>query len=188
MAARAKHISATEIAARHHHDHARPEQASTVSAFADEPPPQANPDPPPAAAPNWSTTNAPANDPAPPVGSHTVAAVAANAPASADTAGSSADTAASKVQTIKITAANPGGLPDSVNPVASAAVTAADHADSTPVTPAAQTVLAAPVHRDLSHIGSASWIAQVLAALGGAIAAGAVAWFLIGGGPVRTYG
>jgi|SRR5271169_706068 len=37
-------------------------------------------------------------------------------------------------------------------------------------------------------IGSASWITQVLAALGGAIAAGAVAWFLIGAGPVRTYG
>jgi hypothetical protein len=39
-----------------------------------------------------------------------------------------------------------------------------------------------------SAVGSASWIAQVLAALGGAIAAGAVAWFLIGAGPVRTYG
>jgi hypothetical protein len=37
-------------------------------------------------------------------------------------------------------------------------------------------------------VGSASWIAQVLAALGGAIAAGAVAWFLLGTGPVRTYG
>lgn len=51
-----------------------------------------------------------------------------------------------------------------------------------------QTVLAAPVHRDTSPVGSASWIAQVLAAFGGAVAAGAVAWFLIGGGPVRTYG
>ncbi len=38
-----------------------------------------------------------------------------------------------------------------------------------------------------SKVGSASWIAQVLAALGGAVAAGAVAWFLIGTGPVRTY-
>ncbi len=37
-------------------------------------------------------------------------------------------------------------------------------------------------------VGSASWIAQVLAALGGAVAAGAVAWFLIGSGPLRTYG
>jgi hypothetical protein len=39
-----------------------------------------------------------------------------------------------------------------------------------------------------SPVGSASWIAQVMAALGGAVAAGAVAWFLIGSGPVRTYG
>lgn len=38
-----------------------------------------------------------------------------------------------------------------------------------------------------SPVGSASWIAQVLAALGGAVAAGTVAWFLIGSGPVRTY-
>jgi hypothetical protein len=42
--------------------------------------------------------------------------------------------------------------------------------------------------QDVSAVGSASWIAQVLAALGGAIAAGTVAWFLIGAGPARTYG
>jgi hypothetical protein len=58
--------------------------------------------------------------------------------------------------------------------------------------PATQTVLAAPVHEDGSQnagpLGSASWFAQVLAALGGAFAAGTVAWFLIGSGPVRTYG
>jgi hypothetical protein len=40
-----------------------------------------------------------------------------------------------------------------------------------------------------STIGSASWVAQVLAALGGAMAAGTLAWFLIGGGPpARDYG
>jgi hypothetical protein len=39
-----------------------------------------------------------------------------------------------------------------------------------------------------SQVGSASWIAQVLAALGGAVAAGSVAWFLIGVTPQRTYG
>jgi hypothetical protein len=40
-----------------------------------------------------------------------------------------------------------------------------------------------------SPIGSASWIAQVLAALGGAMAAATVAWFLVGAGPqVRDYG
>jgi hypothetical protein len=42
--------------------------------------------------------------------------------------------------------------------------------------------------QETSAVGSASWIAQVLAALGGAIAAGAVAWFLIGSGPQRMYG
>lgn len=43
-------------------------------------------------------------------------------------------------------------------------------------------------HQHVSRVGSASWIAQVLAALGGAVAAGSVAWFLIGSGPLRTYG
>jgi hypothetical protein len=37
-------------------------------------------------------------------------------------------------------------------------------------------------------VGSAKWIAQVLAALGGAVAAGSAAWFLIGATPQRTYG
>lgn len=37
-------------------------------------------------------------------------------------------------------------------------------------------------------VGSASWIAQLLAALGGAIAAGAVAWLLIRPAPQRNYG
>ena len=50
-----------------------------------------------------------------------------------------------------------------------------------------------PVHAMLfkpstpSPVGSASWIAQLLAALGGAIAAGAVAWFLIRPAPERNY-
>jgi hypothetical protein len=65
---------------------------------------------------------------------------------------------------------------------------ATPRAQATIAEAASQTVLAAPVHRDTSPVGSASWIAQVLAAFGGAVAAGAVAWFLIGGGPVRTYG
>ena len=39
-----------------------------------------------------------------------------------------------------------------------------------------------------SVIGGAAWIAQVLAALGGALTAGIVAWFLIGAEPTRNYG
>jgi hypothetical protein len=54
--------------------------------------------------------------------------------------------------------------------------------------PAAQAMVAKPAASDASPIGSASWITQVLAALGGALAAGSVAWLLIGSGPQRTYG
>ena len=43
-------------------------------------------------------------------------------------------------------------------------------------------------NRSDSQVGTASWIAQVLAALGGAVAAGSAAWFLIGVTPQRTYG
>jgi hypothetical protein len=61
-------------------------------------------------------------------------------------------------------------------------------ADAAPVV---RTVYAAPISKheaQSSPIGSAAWIAQVLAALGGAVTAGVVAWFLIGGGPARMYG
>jgi hypothetical protein len=60
-----------------------------------------------------------------------------------------------------------------------------DRADAAP-TPAP--IVAVAMREDASPVRSASWIAQVLAALGGAIAAGSVAWFLIGSGPQRMYG
>ena len=60
-----------------------------------------------------------------------------------------------------------------------------DRADTAPTS---QAVLAAAVHDETNPVGSASWLAQMLAALGGAVAAGAVAWFLIGSGPQRMYG
>lgn len=86
--------------------------------------------------------------------------------------------------------------PDKINAIDLAAnddatktVTPGNRADTTP---AVQGVFAAPIHKDAnqtaSSVGSASWIAQVLAALGGAVAAGSVAWFLIGSGPQRMYG
>jgi hypothetical protein len=82
--------------------------------------------------------------------------------------------------------------PDQVNAIDLAAddnraAKAPAPADRTDAKPTARAVFAAPVHRDEtgSPVGSASWIAQVLAALGGAAAAGTVAWFLIGGGPQR---
>jgi hypothetical protein len=103
-------------------------------------------------------------------------------PQTAATDDSSPNALAVNGETVKVNS------PDQVNSLdlaASQAATPSAHADAQP---ASETVLAAPVLRDTSAVGSASWIAQVLAALGGAIAAGAVAWFLIGGGPVRTYG
>jgi len=54
--------------------------------------------------------------------------------------------------------------------------------------PTSDTVTVARAHDETSHVGSASWIAQVLAALGGAVAAGSAAWFLMGSAPQRTYG
>jgi hypothetical protein len=62
-------------------------------------------------------------------------------------------------------------------------------ADRADIAPAPQTALASrAMPGDANALGGASWIAQALAALGGAVAAGAVAWFLIGSGPVRMYG
>jgi hypothetical protein len=81
-------------------------------------------------------------------------------------------------QTVQVTS------PDQVNEM--------DLADDNNNAAASHVAFAAPVQEDASQnasrVGSASWIAQVLAALGGAVAAGSVAWFLIGFGPVRTYG
>ena len=39
-----------------------------------------------------------------------------------------------------------------------------------------------------ADVSSTSWFLQVMAALGGAAAAGSVAWFLIGSAPQRMYG
>ena len=191
LAAHARHASARTIATRHHAHH---EESVAASAFAEEPPPQAAA--PPAPAPDWpaaspaSIDNPAASDPAPLL-------AADNAPPHAGAADVEAQPGAAQVQTIKITAPNPASLPD---PIAAPAASAAEPANaSTAAAPpaATQTVLAAPVQETANNeplrkttdpVGSASWIAQVLAALGGAVAAGAVAWFLIGSGPVRTYG
>jgi len=54
--------------------------------------------------------------------------------------------------------------------------------------PKSDSMNAVPPPQQGSDIGSTSWIMQVLAALGGAVAAGSVAWFLIGSTPQRTYG
>lgn len=93
-------------------------------------------------------------------------------------------------------------MPNPVMPTASTTKPRAPTTKSTTTNPSAPVKLAAaaptapkpPVHAMLfrpsapSPVGSASWIAQLLAALGGAIAAGAVAWFLIRPAPERRYG
>jgi hypothetical protein len=68
--------------------------------------------------------------------------------------------------------------------VAAAAPSMREVADVTPKSESAD-VAAAPRE---SEVGSVSWILQVLGALGGAVTAGAVAWFLIGRSPQQIYG
>ena len=59
--------------------------------------------------------------------------------------------------------------------------------DATPQTEAVKAFTVARTQQP-NEVGTTSWILQVLAALGGAVTAGTVAWFLIGGTPQRTYG
>lgn len=175
-AERARHVAAKKIA-KYDDDHR--ERPITASAFAEEP--------------QTASTLTPTSDwPA----VHT-APLADNATApAAETPSSSLDPSPSdtavKVQTLRIKS------PDQVN-----ALDATAQPDAPPGTPVAapsesaaaaptiapQSALAAPAQEQTSKtpVGSGSWAAQVLAALGGAIAAGAVAWFLIGSGPLRTY-
>ena len=172
-----RHVAARKIA-RQRHEASEPDV--TVSAFAEEPPPQATP-----------AGVEPGDAAVPAEGMRAPAPTVVSGPASenAPTAsGAGLDPTAVKIQMLRIAEPNQGtglapGAQQDAPPVA-----ASNDSAVAPPPPAPQTVLAAPVHRDTSPVGSASWIAQVLAAFGGAVAAGAVAWFLIGGGPVRTYG
>ena len=81
--------------------------------------------------------------------------------------------------------------PDEVNDLDLAAGDHAAKADSiapenTARETPAMTEAAPALHQ--GDVGNTSWILQVLAALGGAVAAGSAAWFLIGSAPQRTYG
>jgi hypothetical protein len=93
--------------------------------------------------------------------------------------------------------------PDDVNEIDLAANQTASRASDAPPVSAEKTapmqeIVAAAAKADMnapanvqtppSQVGSTPWILQVMAALGGAVAAGSVAWFLIGGTPQRTYG
>jgi hypothetical protein len=52
-------------------------------------------------------------------------------------------------------------------------------AETAEAAPAVRAMATTPAYQDTDPVGSASWIAHVLAALGGACAAGAIAWLLI---------
>jgi hypothetical protein len=54
------------------------------------------------------------------------------------------------------------------------------------VEPSAETAVAAPAKAP-NPVGTSAWVAQLLAAVGGAMAAASVAWFLIGSAPQRRY-
>ncbi len=136
------------------------------------------------------TAAAPANAwPALPPVAPTAAAAAEAAPQPAP---ATSDTQPSDIvvkgQTVQV------APPDAVNAIDLAAdnhndaALAATKGDSAQATPAVQAMVAAPAVEDASPVGSAKWIAQVLAAFGGAVAAGSVAWFLIGSTPQRMYG
>ena len=91
-------------------------------------------------------------------------------------------------QTVQVAASDQVNDIDLAAAGANNAATLAARSDRGANAASAQTAFAAPRHEATESVGSASWIAQMLAALGGAVAAASVAWFLIGSGPVRTYG
>lgn len=82
------------------------------------------------------------------------------------------------VALLQANGAPPNGVAESHQPMR-------DIADAASKSDFAKVVVAQ--QRD-GDVGSTSWILQVLAALGGAVTAGSVAWFLIGSTPQRTYG
>jgi hypothetical protein len=111
--------------------------------------------------------------------------------------------AAAGVTTEQVVDTSPNGILNGSHTVPAAMPAAATPAASAPQPAAAKPAApvkvasAAPkagVHAMLFRpstplaVGSASWIAQLLVALGGAIAAGAIAWLLIRPKPERTYG
>jgi hypothetical protein len=132
-----------------------------------------------------------------------VAAAPSAAPPAPPTAASPPSTAASLAEptpnelavggrTVQVTA------PDNVNEIdeaagpqpvaASAATSAARLGDGAEAEPTSETATVARAQPGRSPVGSASWLMQILAALGGAFAAGSAAWFLIGSAPQRIYG
>ncbi len=85
--------------------------------------------------------------------------------------------------------ATPSGATASTATASSAATgTVSAAADAAEPIAKSDSMNAASAEPQASPVGSTSWLLQIFAALGGAVAAGSVAWFLIGSAPQRTYG
>jgi hypothetical protein len=182
--ATAKTAPHTKLAHRHHHAVV----AAKAETKAESPPvdaaqsaPTADTSPvavvnvPAEAAPAPSPTNAPANDS---FGMKSIVVDGQTVPLASPNEVNAIDLAADSSNVPK---ANPTTTDATRAPIVSA------QADAPPL----PTAYAAPISKQdapASPVGSAAWIAQVLAAFGGAVTAGVVAWFLIGGGPQRMYG
>jgi len=82
--------------------------------------------------------------------------------------------------------------PDDVNELDLAAAKTGDAlataAKSEPAVSPPMDATAAAASTDESPISDSSWYMQAFAALGGAVAAGSIAWFLMGSAPHRMYG
>jgi hypothetical protein len=85
-------------------------------------------------------------------------------------------------------AANDTAGPDGAAAPSGAAPTVPALSDITPAQPKSDLMALASILPPGGEVGSASWIMKVLAALGGAVAAGGAAWFMMGAAPQRTYG
>ena len=194
----ARAVAKTKVAAtkerRHHHRtilaakrrHAPPQ----VAAAATPPAPASGPAPAAVAPANTPASIWPAVNPAAPT---EIAAAAPTPPALAPT---DPPTSELVVGGQKVQVASPNDVNDMDLAANDHAARASDAAPPAAASPAmsdavavqkSDSMKAAPTSQHAA-IGSASWIMQVLAALGGALTAGSVAWFLIGGAPQRTYG
>ena len=83
------------------------------------------------------------------------------------------------------------GVPDPPPQVAAAAPSMSNDRGVAPSNAVADTQPApavAPARRDDNNDGGDAWFEEILATLGGALAAGSVAWILIGAAPRRRYG
>ncbi len=136
--------------------------------------------PAPAPAPIEAAATAAATPPAPPpalptprelvVGGHAVQVVSPDEANEIDLAANNASAPANDDPLYNLAAVTPAAASEAATPDTAASAPSADSAKAT---------------QPKSGVGSTSWFMQVMAALGGAVAAGSAAWFLIGSASPR---